>query len=204
MKLICIGRNYAKHIEELENERPEHPVVFLKPDSSILLKKHPFVIPPFSNDVHHEIEILVKINKIGKHIDEKFAHTYYSEVGLGIDFTARDLQSELKAKGLPWEKAKGFDGAAVIGNKWINKENFNSVDDIPFRLEKNGEVVQKSSTSQMLWKIDALISYVSQYFTLKIGDIIFTGTPEGVGRVQEEDKLKGFLGDTELFSINVK
>lgn len=204
MKLICIGRNYAKHIEELENERPEHPVVFLKPDSSILLKKHPFVIPPFSNDVHHEVEILVKINKIGKHIDQKFAHSYYNEIGLGIDFTARDLQAQLKEKGLPWEKAKGFDGAAVIGDSWIDKNTFDTVDDISFRLEKNSAIVQEGSTSQMLWKIDALVSYVSQYFTLKIGDVIFTGTPSGVARVNEGDKLKGYIGDNELFSINVK
>ncbi|MFT6601076.1 MAG: 2-keto-4-pentenoate hydratase/2-oxohepta-3-ene-1,7-dioic acid hydratase in catechol pathway [Dokdonia donghaensis] len=204
MKLICIGRNYAKHIEELDNERPEHPVVFLKPDSSILLSKHPFVIPPFSNDVHHEVEVLVKIKKIGKHIDEKFAATYYDEIGLGIDFTARDLQAQLKEKGLPWEKAKGFDGAAVIGTKWLPVSDFESVDDISFTLESNGEVVQQGSTKEMLWKIDALISYVSQYFTLKIGDIIFTGTPAGVARVEENDKLKGFIGDTEMFSINVK
>jgi len=204
MKLICIGRNYAKHIEELANERPEHPVVFLKPDSSILLSKHPFVIPPFSNDVHHEVEVLVKIKKIGKHIDEKFAPTYYDEIGLGIDFTARDLQAQLKEKGLPWEKAKGFDGAAVIGTKWLPVSDFESVDDISFRLESNGDTVQQGSTKEMLWKIDALISYVSQYFTLKIGDVIFTGTPAGVARVQENDKLKGFIGDTEMFSINVK
>ena len=204
MKLICIGRNYAKHIEELDNERPEHPVVFLKPDSSVLLSKHPFVIPPFSNDVHHEVEVLVKIKKIGKHIDEKFAATYYDEIGLGIDFTARDLQAQLKGKGLPWEKAKGFDGAAVIGTKWLPVSDFESVDDISFRLESNGDVVQQGSTKEMLWKIDALISYVSQYFTLKIGDIIFTGTPAGVARVEENDKLKGFIGDTEMFSINVK
>lgn len=203
MKLICIGRNYTKHIEELANERPEHPVVFLKPDSSILLKKHPFVIPEFSNDVHHEVEILVKIKKIGKYIDQKFAHTYYDEIGLGIDFTARDLQSNLKAKGLPWEKAKAFDGSAVIGN-WLPKETLGDVDTIGFTLEKNGEVVQDGNTSHMLWKIDELISYVSQYFTLKIGDIIFTGTPAGVGSVAINDKLKGFIGDTELFSINIK
>lgn len=204
MKLICIGRNYAKHIEELENERPEHPVVFLKPDSSILLSKHPFVIPPFSNDVHHEVEVLVKIKKIGKHIDEKFASTYYDEIGLGIDFTARDLQAQLKEKGLPWEKAKGFDGAAVIGTQWLPVTDFASVDDISFSLENNGVLVQQGSTNEMLWKINALISYVSQYFTLKIGDIIFTGTPAGVARVQENDKLKGYIGDTEMFSINVK
>lgn len=203
MKLICIGRNYAKHIEELDNEKPDHPVVFLKPDSAILLKQHPFVIPEFSNDVHYEVEVLVKIKKLGKYIDKKFAPTYYDEIGLGIDFTARDLQSKLKEKGLPWEKAKAFDGAAVIGN-WISKENFESVDAIPFTLEKNGEVVQAGNTAHMLWKIDELISYVSQYFTLKIGDVIFTGTPAGVGPVAVNDKLKGFIEDKELFSINVK
>lgn len=204
MKLICIGRNYAKHIEELANERPEHPVVFIKPDSSILLSKHPFVIPPFSNDIHHEVEILVKINKVGKHIDKKFAPTYYEEIGLGIDFTARDLQSQLKEKGLPWEKAKSFDGAAVVSTKWLPVTGFNSVDDISFRLDCNGKTAQQGSTSQMLWKIDEIISYVSQYFTLKIGDIIFTGTPAGVARVQENDKLKGYIGEQEMFSVNVK
>tara|TARA_R110002051_G_scaffold13435_1_gene44796 strand:- start:15678 stop:16289 length:612 start_codon:yes stop_codon:yes gene_type:complete len=203
MKLICIGRNYAKHIEELNNERPEHPVVFLKPDSAILLKQHPFVIPEFSQDVHYEVEVLVKIKKLGKYIDPKFAHTYYDEIGLGIDFTARDLQSQLKAKGLPWEKAKAFDGAAVVGN-WISKTEVSSVDAIEFTLEKNGEVVQDGNTAHMLWKIDELISYVSQYFTLKIGDIIFTGTPAGVGPVAINDKLKGFIGQKELFSIQVK
>tara|TARA_R110001632_G_scaffold95102_6_gene201178 strand:+ start:570 stop:1181 length:612 start_codon:yes stop_codon:yes gene_type:complete len=203
MKLICIGRNYAKHIEELNNERPEHPVVFLKPDSAILLKQHPFVIPEFSQDVHYEVEVLVKIKKLGKYIDPKFANTYYDEIGLGIDFTARDLQSQLKAKGLPWEKAKAFDGAAVVGN-WISKTEVSSVDEIAFTLEKNGEVVQDGNTAHMLWKIDELISYVSQYFTLKIGDIIFTGTPAGVGPVAINDKLKGFIGKKELFSIQVK
>ncbi len=203
MKLICIGRNYAKHIEELDNERPEHPVVFLKTDSAILLKQHPFVIPEFSKDVHHEVEVLVKIKKLGKYIDKKFASTYYDEIGLGLDFTARDLQSDLKAKGLPWEKAKAFDGAAVIGN-WLPKEQLGNVDAIAFTLEKNGQVVQDGNTSHMLWKIDELISYVSQYFTLKIGDVIFTGTPAGVGPVVANDKLKGFIGSTELFSIKVK
>lgn len=203
MKLICIGRNYAKHIEELENERPTDPVVFLKPDSSILLKQHPFVIPSFSNDVHYEVEILVKIKKLGKFIDKKFAPTYYDEIGLGIDFTARDLQSKLKEKGLPWEKAKGFDGAAVIG-EWLSKTDFNSVNDISFKLEKNGEIAQHGNTREMLWKIDELISYVSQFFTLKIGDIIFTGTPAGVGPVAINDKLVGKIGDKQLFSINVK
>ncbi|MCK5400033.1 MAG: fumarylacetoacetate hydrolase family protein [Flavobacteriaceae bacterium] len=203
MKLICIGRNYTEHIKELENEKPKDPVVFLKPDTSILLKKQPFFIPDFSNDVHHEVEILVKINKVGKHIDKKFAHKYYNEIGLGIDFTARDLQSQLKAKGLPWEKAKAFDGAAVIG-KWLPKNNFKNVDNIEFSLHKNDTIVQQGSTSLMLWKIDELIEYVSKYFTLKIGDIIFTGTPAGVGKVIANDKLKGYIENQELFSITVK
>ena len=203
MKLICIGRNYTKHIEELENEKPTDPVVFLKPDTAILLKKQPFFIPDFSNDVHHEVEILIKINKVGKHIDKKFAHKYYDEIGLGIDFTARDLQSQLKAKGLPWEKAKAFDGAAVIG-QWIPKSSVENVDNIQFKLMKNDEVVQNGNTNLMLWKINELIEYVSKYFTLKIGDIIFTGTPAGVGKVVANDKLKGYIENEEMFSITVK
>jgi len=203
MKLICIGRNYTNHIEELENEKPTDPVIFLKPDTSILLKKQPFFIPDFSNDVHHEIEVLVKINRVGKYIDKVFAHKYYNEVGLGIDFTARDLQSKLKDKGLPWEKAKAFDGAAVIGD-WIAKKEFSDVNDINFSLKKNDEIVQTGNTSLMLWKIDEIIEYVSKYFTLKIGDIIFTGTPAGVGKVIANDKLTGYLESTQMFSITVK
>ena len=203
MKLICIGRNYTKHIEELQNEKPTDPVVFIKPDTAILLKNQPFFIPDFSDDVHHEAEILVKINKVGKHIDKKFAHKYYNEIGLGIDFTARDLQSQLKEKGLPWEKAKSFDGAAVVG-KWLPKTKFENVDDIQFKLLKNDEVVQDGNTNLMLWKIDELIEYVSKYFTLKIGDIIFTGTPAGVGKVVANDKLIGYIENDELFSITVK
>jgi 2-keto-4-pentenoate hydratase/2-oxohepta-3-ene-1,7-dioic acid hydratase in catechol pathway len=203
MKLICIGRNYTKHIEELKNEKPTDPVVFLKPDTAILLKKQPFFIPDFSDDVHHEVEILVKINKVGKHIDKKFAHKYYDEIGLGIDFTARDLQSQLKEKGLPWEKAKAFDGAAVVG-KWLPKTNFKNIDNIQFKLLKNDVVVQDGNTNLMLWKIDELIEYVSKYFTLKIGDIIFTGTPAGVGKVVANDKLNGYIDNIELFSITVK
>ncbi|WMI69787.1 fumarylacetoacetate hydrolase family protein [Mangrovimonas sp. YM274] len=203
MKLICIGRNYTEHIAELENERPEEPVVFLKPDTAILLKKQPFFIPDFSNDVHHEVEVLVRINKVGKYIDKKFAHKYYDQIGLGIDFTARDLQAKLKAKGLPWEKAKSFDGAAVIGN-WLPKSNFEDVNSINFTLEKNDELVQQGNTSLMLWKIDEIIEYVSKYFTLKIGDIIFTGTPAGVGKVNANDKLVGAIEGTPLFSITVK
>lgn len=203
MKIICIGRNYAKHIEELKNERPDEPVVFLKPDSAILLKQHPFVIPEFSNDIHHEIEIIVRINKVGKYIDAKFAHKYYDEIGVGIDFTARDLQQKLKDKGLPWEKAKAFDGSAVIGD-FMSKKIFSSVESLNFELTNNGKSVQKGNSSLMLWKIDELVAYVSQYFTLKIGDIIFTGTPEGVAAVQPNDVLEGFLENNKLFRIQVK
>lgn len=203
MKLICIGRNYAEHIKELQNEKPTDPVVFLKPDTAILLKKQPFFIPDFSDDVHYEAEVLVKINRVGKHIDKKFAHKYYDDIGLGIDFTARDLQSALKAKGLPWEKAKSFDGAAVIG-KWIDKKEVVNVNDFEFLLKKNDEIVQNGNTSHMLWKIDELIEYVSKYFTLKIGDVIFTGTPAGVGKVIANDKLKGYIEHREMFSITVK
>ncbi|SOC81017.1 2-keto-4-pentenoate hydratase/2-oxohepta-3-ene-1,7-dioic acid hydratase (catechol pathway) [Salinimicrobium sediminis] len=204
MKIICIGRNYTEHIAELKNERPQEPVIFLKPDSAILLKKMPFFIPPFSQDVHYEVELLVRINKIGKHIQQKFAHKYYDEIGLGIDFTARDLQQKLKEKGLPWEKAKAFDGSAVIGEKWLKKTHFQDLNNISFSLEKNGEAVQSGTTSHMLWKIDEIIEYISQYFTLKIGDIIFTGTPAGVGPVAINDTLTGFIEDKQIFSIQVK
>jgi 2-keto-4-pentenoate hydratase/2-oxohepta-3-ene-1,7-dioic acid hydratase in catechol pathway len=202
MKIICIGRNYAKHIEELANEKPESPVVFLKPDSAILPKKNPFFIPSFSDDVHYEVEVLIKINKVGKHIAEKFAHKYYDQIGLGIDFTARDLQEKCKEKGLPWEKAKAFDGSAVIG-VFYPKEEFD-LDNLKFQLLKNDEIVQDGNTNAMLWKTDALISYVSKYFTLKKGDIIFTGTPAGVGKVVENDVLKGVIEGREAFEIKVK
>jgi 2-keto-4-pentenoate hydratase/2-oxohepta-3-ene-1,7-dioic acid hydratase in catechol pathway len=203
MKLICIGRNYTKHIEELNSEKPSDPVIFLKPDSAILAKNHPFVIPDFSDNIHYEVEVIVKINRVGKHIDKKFAHKYYEEIGLGIDFTARDLQNKLKDKGLPWEKCKAFDGSAVIGS-WLPKSQFKDVNNIPFSLSKNDELVQNGNTGNMLWKIDEIIEYVSKYFTLKIGDIIFTGTPEGVGKVFANDRLKGLIENTEMFSITVK
>ena len=203
MKIICIGRNYANHIAELQNEKPTEPVVFLKPDSAILLKQHPFVIPEFSDDVHHEIEIIVKINKVGKYIEPKFAHKYYDEISVGIDFTARDLQGELKAKGLPWEKAKAFDGSAVIG-EFLPKNQFSSLENITFELTNNNKTVQMGNSSFMLWKIDELISYVSQFFTLKIGDIIFTGTPEGVAAVKPDDVLEGFLEGKQMFKIQIK
>ncbi|WP_027125344.1 fumarylacetoacetate hydrolase family protein [Gelidibacter mesophilus] len=203
MKIICIGRNYTDHIKELANEKPTDPVIFLKPDTAILLKGQPFFIPDFSNDVHHEVEILVKISRVGKHIDKKFAHKYYNEIGLGIDFTARDLQQKLKDKGLPWEKAKAFDGAALVG-KWLPKSDFESVDAINFSLEKNDSVVQQGTTSLMLWKIDELIEYVSKYFTLKIGDIIFTGTPSGVAKVEANDELRGLIENNEMFKLTIK
>ena len=202
MKIICIGRNYTKHIEELDNEKPKEPVIFMKPDSAVLLKNNPFIIPPFSQDIHYEVEILVKINRIGKFIEQKFAHKYYDEIGLGIDFTARDLQSRLKEKGLPWEKAKAFDGSAVIG-KFYTKDTFD-LENIKFQLYQNDELVQDGESSHMLWKIDELIAYVSQYFTLKIGDVIFTGTPAGVGQVQPNDELRGILEGKEMFQIKVK
>jgi 2-keto-4-pentenoate hydratase/2-oxohepta-3-ene-1,7-dioic acid hydratase in catechol pathway len=203
MKIICIGRNYTNHIEELQNERPTEPVVFMKPDSAILLKQHPFVIPEFSEDVHHEIEIIVKISKVGKYIEPEFANKYYDEISVGIDFTARDLQEKLKNKGLPWEKAKAFDGSAVIG-EFLPKNQFSSLENITFELKNNNTTVQKSNSSFMLWKIDELISYVSQFFTLKIGDIIFTGTPEGVAAVKPNDVLEGYLEGQKLFRIQVK
>ena len=203
MKIICIGRNYVNHIAELNNERPDEPVIFMKPDTAILPKKTPFVIPEFSNDIHHEVEILVKISKVGKYIDTKFAHKYYDEIGLGIDFTARDLQNKLKEKGLPWEKAKAFDGSAVIGD-FLPKNNFLSLENITFELTKNGQTVQKGNTSNMLWKIDEIIAYVSRYFTLKKGDIIFTGTPEGVGKIMPNDVLEGFIDNIKLMRLHIK
>ncbi len=202
MKIICIGRNYAKHIEELNNERPEHPVVFLKPDSAILPSKMPFFIPPFSDDIHYEVEVLVKIDRVGKHIDQKFAHKYYSELGLGIDFTARDVQAQCKEKGLPWEKAKAFDGSAVVG-QFYPKDQFD-LHNIQFQLLKNDSIVQEGTSAAMLWKIDELIAYVSQYFTLKKGDLIFTGTPAGVGKVAANDVLIGILEGKKAFEIKVK
>ena len=203
MKIICIGRNYAEHIAELENEKPTDPVIFLKPDTAILVKKQPFFIPDFSNDIHYEVEVLVKINKVGKYIDRKFAHKYYNEIGLGIDFTARDLQASLKEKGLPWEKAKAFDGSAVIGD-WIPVDQIKDVNAIEFSLKKNENIVQIGNTSLMLWKIDELIEFISKYLTLKIGDVIFTGTPAGVGKVEPNDRLAGYIEDKQMFSITVK
>lgn len=203
MKLICIGRNYTAHIEELQNEKPEDPVVFIKPDSAVLPKEQDFFIPAFSNEIHYEVEVLVKIKKPGKHIEPRFAHKYYDEIGLGIDFTARDVQQDLKEKGLPWEKAKGFDGAAVIG-KWLPKADLPPIDELKFELHRNGHPVQVGDTRLMLWKTDELIAYISRYFTLKKGDIIFTGTPAGVGKIAVNDYLSGILEGREMFTLKIK
>lgn len=202
MKIICVGRNYTDHINELNNQKPDEPVIFMKPDTSVLNSGFPFVIPEFSNDIHYEIEVVVKINKVGKYIQPKFAHKYYSQIGLGIDFTARDLQSKLKEKGLPWELAKSFDGATVLGT-FVDKNQFDDLQNISFQLVKNETVVQNGNTQDMLWTIDELIAYVSQFFTLKVGDIIFTGTPSGVAKVNPDDELEGFLENQKLLSVKI-
>ncbi|WP_375447976.1 fumarylacetoacetate hydrolase family protein [uncultured Fibrella sp.] len=203
MKIIAVGRNYVEHIQELNNEQPDDPVIFLKPETALLYRNAPFFYPDFSTDVHHEVEVLVKINRVGKNIEERFAAKYYDEIGLGIDFTARDLQSKLKAKGLPWELAKAFNGSAPI-SEFVPKTDFADVQNLNFGLTVNGETKQQSNTSLMLFKIDYLISFVSRYFLLQKGDIIFTGTPKGVGPVQIGDRLVGTLEGREMFNFGVK
>ena len=203
MKIICIGRNYLNHAKELGNSISNEPLFFLKPETAIQPKGHPFFIPDFSDNIHYEVELVVRINKSGKHIAEKFAHKYYSKIGLGIDFTARDIQEECKAKGLPWEKAKGFDGSAQLSRTFIDKSKL-ELDNIPFRLEKNGEQVQIGNSKDMLFNFDKIISYLSQFYTLKIGDLIYTGTPEGVGKVLPGETLKGFIDDKEILKVVVK
>lgn len=203
MKIICVGRNYPEHIEELKNERPAEPVLFMKPDTAVLPEGQDFYIPDFSRDLHYEAEIIVKIAKAGKYIEREFAQKYYREISLGIDFTARDLQNQLKDKGLPWEKAKAFDGAAVIGT-WLPKEQFQYPHRLGFHLTKNGTTVQSGNTQDMLWKIDELIAHISTYFTLRTGDVIFTGTPAGIGAVAPGDSLKGFVEHTNVFSVYIR
>lgn len=203
MKILCIGRNYADHISELKNERPSEPVIFLKPDTAILKDNEPFYYPDFSNDIHHEVEIVLKINKIGKNIEAKFAHKYYDEIGVGIDFTARDLQSKLKEKSLPWEKAKAFNGSAPISG-FVPKTRFTDLQNLNFHLEVNGDVRQKGNTNLMLWSFDEIIAEISTYFTLKTGDLVFTGTPAGVGKVIVGDKLTAFIENEEMMSFEVK
>ncbi len=202
MKIICIGRNYVDHIEELGNERPESPVIFMKPDTAILKDNEPFYHPDHSQEVHHEVEVLVKIKKEGKSIEPEFAPNYYDEIGLGIDFTARDTQQHLKTKGLPWELAKGFNGSAPV-SKFIAKAGFD-MRNLDFKLEKNGETVQQGNTSLMLWPIDEIIAFVSKYFTLKTGDIIFSGTPKGVSQVKIGDRLTGYIDDQQMFDFEIK
>ncbi|MET3126438.1 2-keto-4-pentenoate hydratase/2-oxohepta-3-ene-1,7-dioic acid hydratase in catechol pathway [Arcicella rosea] len=203
MKILCIGRNYAEHIAELNNERPSEPVIFMKPDTAILKDNEAFYHPDFSNDIHHEVEIVLKINKMGKNIEAKFAHKYYEEIGIGIDFTARDVQSKLKEKGLPWEKAKAFNGSAPISG-FVAKSEFADLKNLNFHLEINGETRQTGNTSMMLWNFDEIIAEISKYFTLKTGDLIFTGTPAGVGKVKIGDKLSAFIEGTEMLSFDIK
>ena len=203
MKIICIGRNYVNHTKELGNQIPSEPLFFLKAETAIQPKGHPFFIPDFSNEIHYEVELVVKINKIGKNIEEKFSHKYYNEIGLGLDFTARDIQEECQAKGMPWEKAKGFDGSAQISRSFINKSELD-LNDISFRLEKNGEQVQVGNSKDMLFSFDAIIAHISKFYTLKIGDLIYSGTPEGVGKVEKGEVLKGFIKDQEMFNVSVR
>ena len=202
MKIICIGRNYAEHAKELGNEIPENPVIFMKPDTAILKKGSDFYIPEFSDDVHYELEVVLKISKGGKYIQEDKASNHFDEIGLGIDFTARDLQSKLKEKGLPWELAKGFDGSAIV-SEFYKKSDFD-MRNLSFSLMKNKEKVQDGNTSMMIFSPEKIIAFVSQYFTLKTGDLIFTGTPQGVGKVEENDILQAFLEDEKVLDLRIQ
>jgi acylpyruvate hydrolase len=202
MKIICIGRNYADHAKELGNAVPTEPVFFCKPDSAILVKGNPFVIPEWTQAVHYEVELVIRIDRVGKHIQPEYAPRYYSSIGLGIDFTARDVQDDLKKKGLPWEKAKAFDGSAVISTEFLPVSELENP--IVFSLNKNGQSVQRGSSADMIHQIDSIIAHVSQFMTLKIGDFIFTGTPSGVGPVAAGDQLEGFIGDRSMFRISVR
>ncbi len=204
MKIICIGRNYSEHAKELGNAVPTEPVFFCKPDSAILPKGNPFYIPEWTSDIHYEIELVMRIERLGKNIEENFAPRYYSEIGLGIDFTARDVQEELKRKGLPWEKAKGFDGSAVISQDFLPVQELGDLSNLEFSLKKNGVVVQNGNSADMIFSFDKIVEHVSKYMTLKIGDYIFTGTPAGVGPVAIGDVLEGFLGSKKMFQVKIK
>ena len=204
MKIIAIGRNYAEHIKELNNERPDEPVIFTKPETAVLKDGEAFYYPDFSQDIHHEVEIIIKISKMGKNIEEKFAHKYYDEVGIGIDFTARDIQSKLKAKGLPWDLAKGFNGSAPISDKFVPVAEFKNLADINFKLEVNGQLKQQGNTSLMLFPFAYIISYLSKFFTLKTGDLIYTGTPSGVGPVAVGDKLSAYIENDNMLEFEVR
>jgi acylpyruvate hydrolase len=202
VKIFCIGRNYSEHAKELGNAVPENPVVFSKPDTALLKNGEAFYLPEFSQDVHHEIELVIKINKVGKNIQEKFAQNYFSEIGLGVDFTARDLQTQLKSKGLPWELAKGFDGSAPIGD-FISIEGMD-LSQINFGLKNNDHWVQRGNSKDMIFTFAKIISFISSYFTLKVGDLIYTGTPSGVGPVKIGDKLEGYIEDKKMLEFEVK
>ncbi len=203
MKIICVGRNYHEHILELKNQAPKELLFFLKPETAIPLKNQPFFIPDFSQEIHHEIELVIKINNTGKHIQEKFAHKYYNELTLGLDLTARDIQKKLKNKGEPWEKAKAFDGSAPIG-RFIDKKNIKNINNLNFHLSVNKKITQIGNTKNMIFQIDYIISYISQYITLKKGDLIFTGTPKGVGQIRKNDILEGFIENDKILEIKVK
>ncbi len=203
MKILAIGRNYAEHIKELNNERPDEPVIFTKPDTALLKSGRPFFYPDYSNDIHHEIELVLRICKVGKNIDEKFAHKYYDHIGLGIDFTARDLQQKAKDKGLPWAIAKGFDGSAPI-SEFLPISKFGNLNDINFSLKVDGELKQQGNTGFMLFNFNYMVSYLSKFFTLKKGDLIFTGTPKGVGPIRIGQKLEGYIEDEKLLEIAIK
>ena len=203
MKIICIGRNYHDHISELKNIITKEPLFFLKPDTAIQPKGHPFFIPDFSNNIHYEVELVIKISKNGKNINEQFSHKYYEEIGLGIDFTARDIQQKCKELGHPWEKAKGFDGSAQISHKFMNKNDLD-LKNINFKLEKNQQRVQNGNSKDMIYSFDYIISYVSKFYTLRAGDLIYTGTPAGVGKVEIGDKLAGYLNEEKILSVNIK
>lgn len=203
MKIICIGRNYAEHAKELKNDIPTEPVWFMKPDTALLKDSEPFYFPDFTSDLHHEIELVIKINRVGKHIDEQFAHKYYDEIGIGVDFTARDLQTQCKEKGLPWERAKAFDGSAPLG-KFVKKDQLGDLNNIDFELKINGESRQIGNTQDLLFSFDKVIAYVSQFVTLKVGDLIFTGTPKGVSAVKIGDKLEGFIKGEKLLEFEIK
>lgn len=204
MKIICIGRNYANHAKELGNEVPQEPVIFLKPDTALLRNNQPFFVPDFANDFHYETELVVKINRLGKNILPQFAHRYYDEIGMGIDFTARDLQADLKESGLPWERAKAFDYSAAISKCFIKKNKFKDIQNVEFNLLINGEERQRGYTGDMLFKVDEIIAYVSKFFTLKIGDLIYTGTPEGVGAVKIGDRFEVLLENEKMMDFLIK
>tara|TARA_B100001758_G_C18394938_1_gene605312 strand:+ start:649 stop:1260 length:612 start_codon:yes stop_codon:yes gene_type:complete len=203
MKIICIGRNYLNHVKELNNQISKEPLFFLKPDTAIQPKGHPFFIPDFSDNIHYELELVLKISKNGKNIDERFSHKYYNEIGIGIDFTARDIQEECKKNGHPWEKAKGFDGSAQVSQKFINKNSLD-LNNISFKLEINQAVVQIGNSKDMIHSFDYIISYISKFYTLRAGDLIFTGTPSGVGQVKIGDKLEGYIVEEKMLTVNIK